>query len=180
MDGTCCTVPCAQQPQRFLAAFPRSPSQLLLRAQKDLWRGFEASLVGALSLLPVALLALARPFAVRPAPLLTGSFSPRPTDRFGNFFLGMGCYLYFAVFFAILLGCATNCLPAALPCLFALVVAAYSAELKDFIADSGRYRSPVLLEGLPDFVRHFWSPQSFSDCCGAFNLCNLHQQPCSV
>jgi hypothetical protein len=23
-------------------------------------------------------------------------------------------------------------------------------------------------------VRHFWSPQSFRDCCGAFNLCNSH------
>jgi len=92
VDGPCCTVPCTQHPQRFLAAFPRSPSQLPLLAQKDLWRGFEASLVGALSLLPVALLALARPLAVRPAPLLTGSFSPRPTDRFGNFFLGMVTY----------------------------------------------------------------------------------------
>jgi len=40
---------------------------------------------GALSLDPVALLYLARPLAVRPAPLLTGSFSPRPTDRETDF-----------------------------------------------------------------------------------------------
>jgi hypothetical protein len=45
----------------------------------------------------------------------------------------------------------------------ALVVAAYSAEVRDLIAFSGKYRSPVLLEGLPDLVRHFWSPQSLSD-----------------
>jgi hypothetical protein len=25
-----------------------------------------------------------------------------------------------------------------------------------------------LLDGLPDFVVHFWSPQSLSDFCGAF------------
>ena len=35
---------------------------------------------GALRLLPVAALYLARPLAVNPAPLDTGSFSPRPTD----------------------------------------------------------------------------------------------------
>jgi hypothetical protein len=34
---------------------------------------------GAFRLLPVARLYLALPFAVRPAPLDTGSFSPRPT-----------------------------------------------------------------------------------------------------
>jgi hypothetical protein len=34
---------------------------------------------GALRLLPVSRLYLARPFAVSPAPLDTGSFSPRPT-----------------------------------------------------------------------------------------------------
>ena len=47
-------------------------------------------------------------------------------------------YLYPAVFFAMVLGCATNCLPAALPARFALVVAAYSDGDKDFIAASGR------------------------------------------
>jgi len=44
-----------------------------------------------------------------------------------------------------------------------LVVAAYSDDDKDLIAASGKYRSPVLLDGFPDLVRHFWSPQSFSD-----------------
>lgn len=43
------------------------------------------SLVGAFKLLPVAALCLALPFAVSPAPLETGSFSPRPTDRLGDF-----------------------------------------------------------------------------------------------
>jgi hypothetical protein len=77
-------------------------------------------------------------------------------------------YLNFAVFFAIDLGCFTNCLPAFVPSRFALVVAAYSADDNDFIAASGRYRSPVFDEGLPDFVRHFWSLQFLSDCCGFF------------
>jgi hypothetical protein len=45
----------------------------------------------------------------------------------------------------------------------ALVVAAYSAEVKDLMAFSGKYLSPVLLDGLPDLVRHFWSPQSLRD-----------------
>jgi hypothetical protein len=40
---------------------------------------------GALSLEPVSLLYLARPLAVKPAPLLTGSFSPRPTDKETDF-----------------------------------------------------------------------------------------------
>ena len=68
----------------------------------------------------------------------------------------------------MLLGCATNCLPAALPIRFALVVAAYSAGLSDCIAFAGKYRSPVWDEGLPDLVCHFWLPQSFKDFCGAF------------
>ena len=76
------------------------------------------------------------------------------------------------------LGCATNCLPSALPLRLALVVAAYSAELKDLIAASGKYLSPVFDEGSPDLVRHFWSPQFFREVCGAFNLCILHQQLC--
>ena len=66
------------------------------------------------------------------------------------------------------LGWATNCFPAALPARLALVVAAYSAGDNDFMAASGKYRSPVLEDGLPDLVRHFWSPQSLSDFCGAF------------
>jgi hypothetical protein len=65
------------------------------------------------------------------------------------------------------LGWATNCLPFALPALLAFVVAAYSAGLKDLIAASGRYRSPVLEEGFPLLVRQRWLPQSLSDCCGA-------------
>ena len=73
----------------------------------------------------------------------------------------------------MLLGWATNCLPAALPARLALVVAAYSAEDNDFIAASGKYRSPVFDEGLPDLVRHFWSPQSLRDCCGAFIFLRL-------
>jgi hypothetical protein len=75
------------------------------------------------------------------------------------------------------LGCATNCFPAFLPARFARVVAAYSAGLRLLIAASGRYRSPVLLDGFPLLVLHFWSPQFFKDCCGAFNLCNPHLQP---
>jgi hypothetical protein len=82
-------------------------------------------------------------------------------DRFRNPFFSH--YLYLAVFFAIPLGCATNCLPAFLPARFALVVAAYSAGDKDLIAASGKYRSPVLEDGLPDLVRHFWSVQALSD-----------------
>ena len=74
-------------PQRLRAALPRSPVQLLLLAQNDLCRG--PDLVGAFRLLPVALLALALPFAVRPPPFLTDSFSPLPTLKLGNFFLGI-------------------------------------------------------------------------------------------
>jgi hypothetical protein len=66
---------------------PRSPVQLLLRAQKDLWRG--PDFCGALRLLPVARLCLALPLAVRPAPFLTDSFSPLPTESLGDFFLAM-------------------------------------------------------------------------------------------
>ena len=80
----------------------------------------------------------------------------------------------------MLLGWATNCLPAALPFRLALVVAAYSAGDKDLIAASGRYRSPVLDEGFPDLVRHFWSPQFLREVCGAFNLCSPRPQLYSV
>jgi hypothetical protein len=69
----------------------------------------------------------------------------------------------------MVLGWATNCLPAALPARLALVVAAYSAGDNDFIAASGRYRSPVLLDGFPLLVRHFWSPQSLRDFWGALS-----------
>ena len=64
-------------------------------------------------------------------------------------------YLNFAVFFAIAFGWATNCLPAAVPFFLALVVAAYSAALKDLIAAWGKYLSPVWDDGLPLLVRHF-------------------------
>lgn len=85
---------------------------------------------------------------------------------------------YLAVFWAIFLGCATNCLPAALPALLARVVAAYSCGERDLIAADGRYRSPVSDERLPDLVRHFCEPQSLSDCCGAFNLDTPRPEPC--
>ena len=62
-------------------AFATTPAIL---AQNDFLRPASALVLGlgagALRLLPVARLYLARPFAVNPAPLDTGSFSPRPTD----------------------------------------------------------------------------------------------------
>jgi hypothetical protein len=61
----------------------------------------------------------------------------------------------------------------------ALVVAAYSAGDKALIAASGKYRSPVLDDGFPDLVRHFWAVQSLRDFCGAFNLYIPHQQLCT-
>ena len=67
------------QPHFLLAALPRSPFQLFDLAQKDLCLG--PDLVGALSLLPVALLYLRLPFAVNPPPAETDCFSPRPTER---------------------------------------------------------------------------------------------------
>jgi len=82
-------------------------------------------------------------------------------------------HLNLAVFFAIPLGWATNCFPVAVPFLLALVVAAYSAELKDLMAASGRYLSPVSDDGLPLLVRHFCLPQSLRDCCGSFTFLPL-------
>lgn len=71
---------------------PRSPVQPEERAQNDFLRALSAGVLGlgagALRFEPVAALYLARPLAVSPAPLETGSFSPRPTERFGDF-LGM-------------------------------------------------------------------------------------------
>ena len=79
-----------QHPQRFRAALPRSPSQPAERAQKDFRRAASAGVfglgAGAVRFDPVTALYLARPLAVRPAPSETGSFSPRPTDRLGDFF----------------------------------------------------------------------------------------------
>jgi len=69
------------------------------------------------------------------------------------------------------LGCLTNCLPALVPRRFAALVAAYSLADNPLIALDGKYRSPVALgptvEGLPDFVRHFWSDHLLSDDCAA-------------
>ena len=73
------------------------------------------------------------------------------------------CYRNRLVFFIMLSGCLENCLPWRFALRFALVVAAYSAELSDLIAASGRYRSPVSLLFLPLLVRHFCLPQSLSD-----------------
>ena len=58
--------------------------KLFLRAASALVLGLGA---GALRLLPVSRLYLARPFAVRPAPLETGSFSPFLTERLTCFFV---------------------------------------------------------------------------------------------
>jgi hypothetical protein len=55
----------------------------------------------------------------------------------------------------MLLGWRTNCFPLRVPSLLALVVALYSADVKDLIAFSGKYLSPVFALGLPDLVRHF-------------------------
>ncbi len=67
-----------------LASF-MGPGIPLILAQKDFFRAASALVLGfgagALRLLPVSRLYLALPLAVRPAPLDTGSFSPRPTDR---------------------------------------------------------------------------------------------------
>jgi hypothetical protein len=68
---------------------PRSPVHDRDRAQNDLCLGLSLSFVGACNLLPVARLYRARPFAVRPAPLETGNFSPRPTASDGPRFLAM-------------------------------------------------------------------------------------------
>ena len=62
----------------------------LIRAQNDALRPLSALVfglgAGALRLLPVARLYLALPLAVKPAPLLTGNFSPRPIARLTPFF----------------------------------------------------------------------------------------------
>jgi len=58
-----------------------------MRAQNESLRGPPWG-CGAFKLLPVAALYLARPLAVKPAPLDTGNFSPRPTASDGPFFLG--------------------------------------------------------------------------------------------
>jgi len=52
-------------------------------------------------------------------------------------------------------GCLECCLPRLVSLRLALVVEAYSDAVIDLIAASGRYLSPVLELGLPDFVLHF-------------------------
>lgn len=77
----------------FLVGRPFSsfigPGIPLIRAQKLLRLAASFSVLGcgagAFRLLPVSLLYFARPLAVRPAPLDTGSFSPLDTDRFTCF-----------------------------------------------------------------------------------------------
>jgi hypothetical protein len=75
-------------------------------------------------------------------------------------------YLLFVLNFLTLLtidlGCATNCLPARLPCAFARLVAARSDALRADHAFSGRYLN-LPSEGLPLAVRHFWSVQRSSE-----------------
>ena len=63
------------------------PGIPVILAQNDLRRPASFFVLGlgagAFKLEPVALLYLARPLAVRPAPFDTGSFSPRHTDNLG-------------------------------------------------------------------------------------------------
>jgi hypothetical protein len=75
--------------QRRRLALARSPFLAFaatadILAQNDFLRPSSALVLGlgagGLSLLPVAALYLALPLAVRPAPALVDSFSPRPTD----------------------------------------------------------------------------------------------------
>jgi len=66
-------------PHLLLAAFPLSPFQCLDLAQNERCR--LPDFWGAFSFDPVALLYFLRPFAVRPPPLETDSFSPLPTER---------------------------------------------------------------------------------------------------
>ena len=70
-------------PHLRLAAFPRSPFQPLDLAQNERCR--LPDFWGAFKFDPVARLYLARPFAVKPPPAETESFSPRPTERLGPF-----------------------------------------------------------------------------------------------
>jgi len=78
----------------FKEALARSPSLAWaatapILAQKDALRPLSASVLGlgagAFRLLPVAALYFSRPLAVNPAPALTDSFSPLPTDNDTDF-----------------------------------------------------------------------------------------------
>lgn len=84
--------------QRRKLAFALSAGPFALRttpdilAQKDFFRAASAFVrglgAGGFRLLPAAR-AFSRPLAVRPAPRLIGSFSPRPTDKEGKGFLAI-------------------------------------------------------------------------------------------
>ena len=56
-----------------------------------------------------------------------------------------------------------------MPLRLAAVVLAYSLDVKAAIAFLGKYRSPVLSDGLPDFVVHFWPVHFFRLFCGFFS-----------
>ena len=79
------------QSQRFSDAFALGASPFecsttpLILAQNESLREPPCG-CGAFKFDPVSRLYLARPFSVNPAPLDTGSFSPRPTARDGFFF----------------------------------------------------------------------------------------------
>jgi hypothetical protein len=87
---------------------------------------------------------------------------------------------------AIFFGCSENCFPFAVSARFLRVVAAYCLLLIDFIAFSGKYRSPVALgpcvDGLPLLVRHFCLVHAFNDLWGFFNpaisFYSPHLWPC--
>lgn len=71
-------------PLAFLTTPPILAQKDFFRPLSFLVRGFGA---GAFNLEPVALLYLALPFAVRPAPFLVDSFSPLPTESLTPLFL---------------------------------------------------------------------------------------------
>lgn len=85
--------------QRRRAAFPLGPVQPRDLAQNDLRRaasllpGLALPVTGGFRFEPVAALYFLRPFAVRPPPCFTLSFSPLPTLRLGpllRFFAAIG------------------------------------------------------------------------------------------
>lgn len=89
-------------PHLRLAAFPRSPFQFLDLAQNERCR--LPDFWGAFKFDPVARLYLARPFAVKPPPWETESFSPRPTERLGPFLRFAITVLLSALFCVLTIG----------------------------------------------------------------------------
>ena len=79
------------------------------------------------------------------------------------------------------LGCFTNCLPFALPEALALLVAAFSDELKALHAFSGKYLF-LPLDGVPSDVFHFCADQFLRDCWGLASAitCNPRLLFCTV